>query len=65
VALLPACSTVKYVREAPPVELLADCPVVTERISTNGQLAWTILEYRKALGVCTLDKVALRAWAGE
>lgn len=63
--LLTACSTVKYVRELPPAELLQDCPVVAEQIKTNGQLALTILEYRKALDQCNLDKESLREWAKE
>jgi hypothetical protein len=47
------------------VELLADCPYVAEKIKTNGELAWTILEYRKALELCNLDKQSLREWAKE
>lgn len=62
-ALLPACSTVKYVRELPPVELLADCPAVHEQITTNGGLALTILDYRAAVSQCNLDKESLREWA--
>jgi hypothetical protein len=66
IVLLPACSTqIKYVRELPPVELLADCPYVAEKIKTNGELAWTILEYRKALELCNLDKQSLREWVKE
>ncbi len=60
---LPACTTTKYVRELPPADLLADCPEVLERHATNGDLAWTILEYRKALAHCNIDKESLREWA--
>ena len=66
VALLGACSTQRppeFVRELPPAALLQDCPAVTEQHATNGQLAATILEYRKALGSCNLDKASLRKWA--
>lgn len=68
ILVLPACSLLRpaqYVREVPPVELLADCPVVAEGLKTNGELAWTILEYRKALAVCNLDKASLRKWAEQ
>lgn len=64
-AFLTGCSTIKYVRELPPVELLADCPVVTERITTNGGLALTILDYRASVAQCNLDKESLREWAKE
>lgn len=62
---LPGCSTTKFITAKPPAELLADCPDVAERIATNGDLAWTILEYRKALGMCNLDKDSLRKWADK
>lgn len=62
--LLMGCqSRPEYVRELPPQELLQPCPYVAERVSTNGGLAWTILEYRKALAMCNADKAALRLWA--
>lgn len=64
-ALLPACSTVKYVREKPPTELLADCPAVVEQIKTNGQLAQTILAYRASMATCNTDKESLRKWAEQ
>jgi hypothetical protein len=63
--LLPACGTVKYVKEAPPHELLLDCPTVIEKIKTNGELAETILAYRNALKACNIDKESLREWAKE
>jgi hypothetical protein len=62
---LPGCTTTKYVRELPPVDLLAACPEVAERLVTNGDLAGTILEYRKALAQCNIDKGSLREWAKE
>ncbi len=64
-AFLTGCSTVEYVRELPPAELLWDCPVVVEQLRTNGQLALTILEYRKALEQCNADKASLREWAEQ
>lgn len=64
-AFLPACSTVKYVRELPPQELLADCPAVVEQIKTNGGLANTILAYRASLSTCNIDKESLRKWAEQ
>lgn len=63
VAFLTGCSTIKYVRELPPQELLGDCPLVLEAYKTNRDLVWTILEYRKALAMCNLDKESLREWA--
>lgn len=63
---LPGCSsTVKYVREKPPVELLAACPEVTEQVKTNGQLAQTILAYRASMATCNTDKESLRKWAEQ
>ena len=63
---LPGCSSpVKYVREKPPVELLADCPAVVERVETNGQLVETILDYRASLATCITDKESLRKWAEQ
>ena len=64
--LLTACQTqIKYVRELPPVELLANCPTVVEQVKTNGGLAATILEYRASIGTCNIDKESLRKWAGD
>jgi hypothetical protein len=61
---LPACSSrTKFVKALPPQELLGDCPNVTELYKTNGDLVWTILEYRKALASCNIDKESLREWA--
>ena len=68
VLALAGCSQflpTKYVRELPPASLLADCPEVLERYKTNGDLAWTILEYRKALSTCNIDKRSLREWAKD
>lgn len=66
---LAGCSLIptkpQYVRELPPANLLADCPEVLERYKTNGDLAWTILEYRKALSTCNIDKRSLREWAKD
>lgn len=62
---LTACSTTKYVRELPPPELLADCPVVVEQLKTNGGLAATILDYRASLSTCNIDKESLRKWADD
>lgn len=64
--LLPGCATqVTYLRELPPVELMANCPEVVEQYKTNGELANTVLAYRKALELCNLDKQSLREWAKE
>jgi hypothetical protein len=61
---LPGCaSKTKFLRELPPVDLLADCPEVIEKYDTNGDLVGTILDYRQALGTCNIDKESLRKWA--
>ena len=63
--LLTGCSTVKYVRELPPQELLGDCKVVSEKTKTNGELVYTILAYRESLALCNIDKDSLRKWAEQ
>jgi hypothetical protein len=68
VVLLAGCSTppsIITVREVPSPELVADCPEPIPRLETNADLAWTIIEYRKALRLCNIDKKALRDWAGD
>lgn len=65
VASLSACSTTKYVRELPPVDLLAHCQGPLEEVSTNGGLARTIVAYRKVLALCNIDKESLREWANK
>lgn len=64
---LPGCSSKPQipVRELPPAVLLLDCPEVAEKYKTNGDLAWTVLEYRKALASCNQDKRSLREWAKQ
>lgn len=62
---LTACSTTKYVRELPPVDLLADCPEPTLSVRTNGQLALSILALKDTLAKCNIDKESLREWAKE
>lgn len=65
-AVLAGCSTTPTyvtVRELPSPELTADCPEPKARVATNADLAWTIIEYRKALRLCNLDKKALREWS--
>jgi hypothetical protein len=63
---LPGCSsTTKFIKVLPPQELLGDCPKVVELYKTNGDLVWTILEYRKALATCNIDKESLREWAKQ
>lgn len=52
-------------RETPPPHLLADCPVPTSPLRTNADLARWALELREALGLCNLDKRALREWADQ
>lgn len=54
--------TIRIVSRLPPQELLADCPTVAEKLSTNGGLAETILAYRASLSTCTIDKHDLREW---
>lgn len=66
VAFLSACTTPpKYVRELPPVDLLAECAAPVEGLKTNGQLAQTIVAYRKVLALCNIDKESLREWANN
>lgn len=66
VAFLSACqSPPKYVRELPPVDLLAECVAPVEQVKTNGQIAQTIVAYRKVLALCNIDKESLREWAKE
>lgn len=64
-ALLTGCSSMQIVRELPPPDLLSDCPIVVERLRTNGDLVNTILAYRTALSTCTADKASLREWAED
>lgn len=59
------CSSTKLVKELPPQDLMANCPVVTEQINTNGALVTTILAYRASLSTCNTDKESLRKWAGQ
>jgi hypothetical protein len=65
VALLGACSTTKYVKELPPVDLLAECPSPIVGYSTNADLAKAIIAYRDALALCNIDKSSLRDWAKD
>lgn len=67
-AVLTGCSTtpsIITVREVPSPELVADCPEPIPRLETNADLAWTIIEYRKALRLCNIDKKALREWSAN
>lgn len=66
--VLAGCSTtpsIITVREVPSPELVADCPEPIPRLETNADLAWTIIEYRKALRLCNIDKKALREWSNH
>lgn len=66
--VLAGCSTtpsVITVRELPSPELLAECAEPKARVATNADLAWTIIEYRKALRLCNVDKKALREWSNN
>ena len=65
IALLTACSTTKYVKELPPVDLLAECPSPIVGYSTNADLAKAIIAYRDALALCNIDKDSLRKWAND
>jgi len=63
---LPGCSsTIKYVRELPPAELLGDCKVTATEVKTNGQLASAYQVARSDLAVCNIDKRSLREWAKQ
>jgi hypothetical protein len=63
---LPGCSSpIKYVRELPPAELLADCTETLTEIRTNGQLASAYLSAKNDLAKCNLDKRSLREWAND
>jgi hypothetical protein len=64
-ALLTGCSTVKYVRELPPPELLEDCKATLSEIRTNGQLAQAYLDAKNDLALCNIDKRGLREWANK
>jgi hypothetical protein len=64
-ALLSGCSTIKYVRELPPTELLADCTETVSEIKTNGQLASAYLAAKGDLAKCNTDKRSLREWAKQ
>jgi len=64
-ALLTGCSTIKYVRELPPAELLEDCKVTATEVKTNGQLASAYQVARNDLAVCNIDKRSLREWAKQ
>lgn len=61
---LTGCATAPVtVKLTPPADLLQECGPVVEQTVTNGQLAATILEYRKVLRLCNNDKAALREWS--
>jgi hypothetical protein len=63
---LPGCSsTIKYVRELPPADLLADCTETVSEIKTNGQLASAYLAAKGDLAKCNIDKRSLREWAKQ
>jgi hypothetical protein len=67
---LSACGTnppvrTQTVREKPPAELIADCPVPVIDVRTNGLLAQTLMAYSGALILCNQDKADLRKWAEQ
>ena len=68
---LTACSTVKEVqvpypvREKPPTDLLATCPVPEVIAKKNGDLVNAIVALRDALAKCNIDKESLREWAKD
>jgi len=51
------------VREKPPANLLADCPMPTVYLTHNGGLAQGIGRLRDSIKNCNDDKKALREWA--
>lgn len=64
--ILTGCATrTEYVRELPPVELLADCTETVSDIKTNGQLASAYLAAKDDLAKCNIDKRSLREWAKQ
>lgn len=69
VVSLTACGTLstpapQIVRNLPPAELLADCPVPPRpNDRTNGALGSWLLAYHNALQACNADKATLREWA--
>lgn len=65
VGLLTACSTVQMVRELPPADLMADCPVPILEYKVNGDLAKGLVAWRNALANCNTDKESLREWASK
>lgn len=64
---LTACAQapIKTIRELPPAALAADCEHPAMRVSTNGQMAHTLLAYKQSLTMCNNDKAALREWMKE
>lgn len=66
---LTACGTLsapppQIVRNLPPAELLADCPVpVKPSDRSNAALAQWLRAYDSSLESCNADKASLREWA--
>jgi hypothetical protein len=61
--LVASCAAVSPL--APPPELLADCPIPSSPVRTNGELAEGYSARGFALRACNDDKAALRAWADQ
>ena len=61
--LLASCAAVSPPLPAP--EWLADCPVPSGPVPTNGALAERDQARGFALRACNNDKAALRAWAEQ
>lgn len=63
---LTGCATrIEYVRELPPVDLLADCAETVSQIKTNAELAQAYLAAKDDLARCNIDKRSLREWAKQ
>lgn len=65
---LTACGTLspqpQTVRNLPPPELLAECPVPARPSDrTNAALAGWLRAYDESLASCNADKATLREWA--
>lgn len=63
---LTACGTPSpaVLRDLPPAQLLADCPVPSRPAdATNAALVRWLRAYDEALAACNADKASLREWA--
>jgi len=61
---LIGCATVapQIIKQLPPAELLQDCPDVSVKPKTNGELAKQRDGLKASLKACNIDKQRLREW---